>query len=81
VKDARLLLGHLYDRTKDLRSLKVVEYAGPTTDINYYCSDDVQIKVQVYQLYCSRKTEEHNGLPQADVTPLPHIQFEGKWDE
>ncbi|KAG0651195.1 Pachytene checkpoint [Hyphodiscus hymeniophilus] len=58
------------------------KYSGPTTDIKTYRSDDVHIKVQVYQLYHTRRsTEEQDGLPQADVTPLPHIKFEGQWDE
>ena len=72
----------MYDRTEVLHSLKVVEYTGPATGIESYRSDDVHIKVQVYHLYRTRRSkEEHEGLPQADVTPLPHIKFEGKWDE
>lgn len=72
----------MYDRTEILHSLKVDEYSGPATGIETHCSDDVCIKVQVYQLYRTRRSaEEYEGLPQADITPLPHVKFEGQWDE
>ena len=81
-QDARLLLGHLYDRAGVLQSLKVVEYSGPATGIESYRSDNLHIRVQVYRLYRTRRpTEEHEDLPQVDVTPLPHIRFDAQWDE
>jgi hypothetical protein len=74
-------LGPLYEKHDYLQSLKVVEYMGPTTELNTFSSNDVQIKVQVYKLYLSlRSTEEHEGLPQADMTPLPHVKYDGLWD-
>ena len=84
--EARLLLGSLHDSIGGiiggLQSLKVVEYSGPATDIKSYCSDNVRIRVHAYQLYDTRgSTGDDDGLPQANVTSLPHFMFEGQWDE
>lgn len=82
LQDASLLLGPLYEHSKDLQSLKVVEYIGPNVEVQSYSSDEVQVKVQVYQLYHTlRSLEEHERLPQAEITPMPHIKFDGQWDE
>ena len=46
----------------------------PVTKIEFHCSDSVNVKVQAYQLYRTRRpTEDHEGLPQA-VSVAPALQ-------
>jgi hypothetical protein len=80
---AELRLGPFYEGSKaTLQSLKVVEYLGPKTLEDCYSSNNVRIKVQVYALYHTpRSLEEQKDFPEADITQMPHVMFEGKWDE
>jgi hypothetical protein len=77
---AALVLGHSYEAVaRKLVSLKVVDYSGPKKSAACHSSNDVRVKVQVYKLY--RTTEEKEGLHQAEITPMPHINFHRQWDE
>ncbi|KAI0993975.1 hypothetical protein K3495_g14209 [Podosphaera aphanis] len=82
-RNAELKLGPFYQYARDtLHSLKVVEYMGPITDINCYTTDNVNVEVQVYTLYNTlRSLDENQELPQAEITPLPHVRFADQWDE
>jgi len=75
-------LGSYYKNTVQvLQSLKVVEYVGPETEYQYY-SSNVRIEVQVFDLFRTpRLLQESTDIPQGEITPMPHIRFEGIWDE
>ena len=79
--EATLMLSEsLYDLARAaLASLRVVDYAGPPTDISCYSSNDTKIKIQPYQLYTA--PEDRNTIEQAEITLMPHKAFEGQWDE
>ena len=65
-----------------LQHLKVVEYVGQQAEITCYRAQDVRIRIQVYELYDTPKgLEEDDDMCQAEVTPMPHLQFDGVWDE
>lgn len=77
---ASLLLGAKYEAiTMRILSLRVVEYSGPKKDTMCYSSNDARVKVQVYKMYTTG--EEREGLQQAEVTPMPHINFDRQWDQ
>ncbi|KUJ22614.1 P-loop containing nucleoside triphosphate hydrolase protein [Mollisia scopiformis] len=80
---ADLRLGHHLPLVKKtLQSLKVVEYLGPSAEESTFSSKNVRIEVYVYGLYGNaRSLEEDRHFPQAELTPMPHIRFEGIWDE
>ncbi|RDW77044.1 hypothetical protein BP6252_05097 [Coleophoma cylindrospora] len=69
----------------ELLSLKVMEYVGPVSDPQTaHLSSDVLVKVAVYFLHADsevRKSDEDDDLLQARVTPLPNVQFDGRWDQ
>lgn len=73
----------MYKKTIDvIKTLKVVEYVGPKTKSVQLVLSDMRIKVQVYEMYHDARTlDENMDLPQAEITSLPHLRFEGKWDE
>jgi hypothetical protein len=75
-------LGPYYKNTiQVLQSLKVVEYVGPETVCQFY-STNVRIEVQVFDLFRTpRLLQESTDIPQGEITPMPHIRFEGIWDE
>jgi hypothetical protein len=73
------LLGDLYGLAKEaFHSMKVVECIG-RPETTCYASNNVKIKIQIYQLYDTR--EEDETLPQAEITSMPHIDFDGQWDQ
>ena len=81
-QEAVLILGDFYQNAKHaLESLKVVEYVGPKTDVACYSSKYVRVNIQVYQLCSGTTTNEDEDLPQGKITTLPHVDFEGLWDE
>jgi hypothetical protein len=77
---ALLLLGHSHEAVaRKVHSLKVLDYRGPKMGAVCHSSDDVRIKVQAYKLY--KTAEERGGLHQAEINSMPHIKFDGQWDE
>ena len=81
-QEAILILGDLYQKTDyAIESLKVVEYVGPKTDVTCYSSNSVRVNIQVYQLHSDTPIEKNDDLPQGEITILPHINFDGRWDE
>jgi hypothetical protein len=76
-------LGKIYkDTIEFIQSLKVVEYVGTRTECTCFQLSAVRVKVQVYQMYDDvRSLIENKDLPQAEITSLPHLRFEGRWDE
>lgn len=81
--DAPTRLGPYYENAiATLQSLNVVEYIGPKTAETCYSSNNVRIEVQVYDLFQSpRSFEESQEIPQAEITPMPHVRFERVWNE
>lgn len=76
---APLLFGDLFLVVKEVfQAVKVVEYTGQSYQ-TCYSSNNVRVKVQIYQLYYSR--EQNESIHQAVILPMPHIDFEGQWDE
>jgi hypothetical protein len=73
-------LGPYYENTiQVLQSLKVVEYVGPTTECY---SNDLRIEIHVFDLFRTpRLLHDSAEIPQGEVTPMPHVRFEGIWDE
>jgi hypothetical protein len=42
----------------------------------------MRLRVQVYELYDTPKgLEEDDDMSRAEVTPMPHLRFDGVWDE
>lgn len=77
---ASLLLGPTFGAViMRIASLKVVEYSGPKTDATCYSSNDMRVEVQIYKLF--KTGEEREDLQQAEITPMPHMNFDGEWDE
>lgn len=77
---ASLLLGQFYKGVAaKVLSLKVVDYSGPKTSDMCHSSDSTRIKVQVYKLY--KTVAEKGVLQQAEITPMPHVNFDRQWDE
>jgi hypothetical protein len=76
-------LGACYQEVKEtILSLKVVEYLGPKTLETCFSSKKVHIKVQIYKLdQTPRSLEQGKAFSQAEITRLPHVRFEGVWDE
>ncbi len=81
-RNARHKLGSIYGAAStQLQSLTVVEYLGPRKDETCYRSNDVTIKIQLYKLYDVPRFLENKEFIQAEVTPMPHVAFDGRWDE
>lgn len=60
--------------------MKVVDYHGPPElKAACYSSNDVTIKIHVYQLYSIQEKREE--LQQAVVKPMPHLEFDGQWSK
>lgn len=79
---ADLRLGRHLPRIKDtLQSLKVVEYLGPSVEETSFSSRKVRIEVQVYEIYDNPMLNDTDDFPQAEVTSMPHVRFDGIWDE
>jgi hypothetical protein len=73
------LLGQYHDL---LESLKLVEYVGEDKDSTYYQLNEVNVKLQLYQIYdADQAFQEQTDIPQAQITNMPHIRFDGQWDE
>ncbi|KAH7363905.1 P-loop containing nucleoside triphosphate hydrolase protein [Rhexocercosporidium sp. MPI-PUGE-AT-0058] len=82
--DAICKLGAEYEKANNtLQSLKVVEHVGPTTLETCFKSSNVNLKVQIFQLYTDdspgNKTKEDGDL--GELITMPHARFEGVWDE
>lgn len=82
-RSGRHRLGSDYEEFRNiLLSLTVVEYLGARTETTCYSSNEVEIKVQLYQLYDTpRSLQENRHIPQAEITLMPHARFSGGWDE
>jgi len=78
-KTAELLLGSFYVHCGILQTLKVVEYIGPDSKIACRAFNTVHVKVLVYKLFDNE--EERDYIEQAEVTSMPHVNYDGKWDE
>ena len=79
---ASLLLGPIFGGViARIASLKVVEYSGPKSSTTCYSSNDTRVKVQIYKLYKTGEESEDLILQQAEITPMPHTNFDGRWDE
>ena len=78
-------LGPWYSKAIDsLGFLKVIEYTGPTadTDSNCYSTSKAHIDVQIYEIYNDEPSfEEVRSMPEAEIVYLPHVKFDGLWDE
>jgi hypothetical protein len=59
--------------------LKVVDYHGPEGKAACYSSNDITVKVHAYQLYTYQ--EESKDLQQAVVNSMPHVDFDGQWNQ
>lgn len=82
--EARDALGKLYQEAVDnLSTLKIVEYAGPKILYSTISLHGCQLRVQLYHLYLEAPSfeDETDNFPQADMKLLPHVRYEGKWDE
>ncbi|TVY24089.1 Pachytene checkpoint protein 2-like protein [Lachnellula hyalina] len=79
--DASITLGQLFETYKDIiQSLKVVEYVGIETASACYTLNTMTVRLQAYQLYDTAR-EEDSTIPQAETSLLPHVRFDGQWDE
>jgi hypothetical protein len=81
--DASDVLGPLFEQYQDvLESLKLVEYVGDEKGSTCYQLNEVNVKLQIYQLYDEDQSfQEHADIPQAQVANMPHVRFDGQWDE
>jgi len=81
--DASSVLGPLFGQYHDgLESLKLVEYVGEEKGTTCFQLNQVNVKLQVYQLYETNESfQEHAEIPQAQITNMPHVIFDGQWDE
>ncbi|TVY51448.1 Pachytene checkpoint protein 2-like [Lachnellula cervina] len=79
--DASITLGQMFETYKDIiQSLKVVEYVGIKTASTCYALNTITVKLQAYQLYETER-EEDSAIPQAESSLMPHVRFDGQWDE
>jgi hypothetical protein len=77
---AELLLGSFYPHCSIIQALTIVEYTGQKPPLGVYPSfNTVQVKVAAYSLNSMR--EENDLLEQAEITLMPHVNFDGRWDE
>jgi hypothetical protein len=83
LSDASITLGPLFGTYKDIvQSLKVVEYVGDEAASTCYMLNTVTVKLQAYQLYdTERSLEGDPDIPQAEIALIPHLRFDGQWDE
>lgn len=82
--EARDALGKAYQQAVDnLLTLKIVEYAGPKTLYSTINLHGCHLRIQLYHLYLESPSSENeiDTFPQADMNFLPHVRYEGKWDE
>ncbi|TVY75730.1 Pachytene checkpoint protein 2-like protein [Lachnellula suecica] len=80
--DNSVILGTLYEKYKGIiKSLKLVEYVGEKKFSIFYSLNGVNIKLQVYQLHDTELSHDATELPEAEINDMPHVRFEGQWDE
>jgi hypothetical protein len=44
-----------------------------------FSSNTVKVRLHMYQMYTTR--ENYETVEQADVSSMPHADFDGQWDE
>ncbi|PBP25850.1 thyroid hormone receptor interactor [Diplocarpon rosae] len=78
-------LGNEYARAKAiLQSLKVVEHIGPTSVETIFSSENVKLKIQVFELYNTPSSLNNTDEAEeelGEIFQMPHVRFEGVWDE
>lgn len=53
---------------------------GIKTASTCYALNTITVKLQAYQLYETER-EEDSAIPQAESSLMPHVRFDGQWDE